>query len=321
MKLIKPEMMKEASVAITPKSLTLQILIFIVVFFTAQVAAGIIAFIPMLPEIAKISLSGEIGTITGALSSGNILIITLYATVIATGLTMIHCRFIERRPLSSMGFRKKNAASHYFAGIGVGLAMFALTYFICWAGGGITAEQISFKINYGMFAVYFLGFVFQGMSEEVVMRGYLMNSIGGKNSVYAAVIISSAAFSVTHALNPGTSFLAFLNLAFYGAFMAVYMICFDNIWGVCGIHTMWNFVQGNVFGVPVSGMNFGESIIKSALAPDKSFLNGGAFGVEGGIATTIVLAAAITVILIFYNKKITSVSETALKPYETGGNA
>ena len=63
------------------------------------------------------------------------------------------------------------------------------------------------------------------------------------------------------------------------------------------MHTVWNFVQGNVFGMEVSGLEISCSLFSSTSDPSRSLWNGGSFGAEGGLSVTIVLTIAILVML------------------------
>ena len=45
--------------------------------------------------------------------------------------------------------------------------------------------------------------------------------------------------------------------------MALYMLKTDNIWGVAALHGAWNFAQGNLVGVAVSGQDLAVAIALS----------------------------------------------------------
>ena len=66
---------------------------------------------------------------------------------------------------------------------------------------------------------------------------------------------------------------------------------------------MWNFVQSNIFGVEVSGMEVHSSLLVTKMSEAAEWLHGGAFGSEGGLDTTIVLVIAILLIWILPAKK------------------
>jgi len=123
-----------------------------------------------------------------------------------------------------------------------------------------------------------------------------MNTIGGRHNPYVAIGVSAVAFSLAHFLNPGYNILVFINLTMFGVFASLYMIAFDDIWGACAIHSVWNFLQGSFYGISVSGTGSVESIFRTTAKSSSVILTGGKFGIEGSIFTTIVLVAGISVI-------------------------
>jgi membrane protease YdiL (CAAX protease family) len=60
-----------------------------------------------------------------------------------------------------------------------------------------------------------------------------------------------------------------------------------NLWMAIGLHAAWNFTQGAIFGIPVSG-NPAQGLVTSELA-GPAILSGGGFGLE---ASAIALATA-----------------------------
>ena len=167
---------------------------------------------------------------------------------------------------------------------------------------GVNSISFCSNADYGKILLFLGGFLFQGMSEEVIFRGYLMNSIGATQKTYLAVTISAAAFSLAHAMNPGFGILIFINLTLFGIFASLYIICFDDIWGACAIHSIWNFTQGNFYGISVSGSGNYESVFRTSSESGYKILTGGDFGIEGSIFTTAVLLTAIFLVMIKINK-------------------
>ncbi len=160
-----------------------------------------------------------------------------------------------------------------------------LIVFLC-AKGGFSGS---------FFTVY--GRVVQGMAEEVLCRGYFLVSVGRRYPMSAAVLFNSCAFAALHLLNPGISPLAVANLILFGIFASICFIRTENIWLVGAVHSVWNLVQGNVYGGNVSGMKTSCSIFSAAAADGREIFHGGEFGLEGGIAVTVVLLAAILLLL------------------------
>ena len=161
---------------------------------------------------------------------------------------------------------------------------------------GTGTVKLCENVNYKLIVLYLLGFCVQGMSEEFIFRGFFMNTLGGRHHPFVAIGVSAVAFSLAHVLNPGFGVLVFINLTMFGVFAGLYMIAFDDIWGVCAIHSVWNFLQGSFYGISVSGSGETESIFRTTANSTSKLLTGGAFGIEGSIFTTVVLAAGIAVV-------------------------
>lgn len=311
---IKSEMFKESSESLASPSLPVQIFSFLIVFFIIYLLEAIIPSIisikPMMQEMQaqnmldntkKIDIKAFMGVATIVSTSPKVMIPTLLSTVFGTITSIIYCRNIEVRPVTSMGVRKRKIIPHYLQGLITGIIMMTVITLLS-VVTGVNSISVCSSINIGIILLYLLGFLVQGMSEEFIFRGYLMTTIGGHHSAWLALAISSGAFAFAHVFNPGFNVLSCINLAMFGMFAGLYMICFNDIWGVCGIHSIWNFMQGNFYGISVSGTGNTESVFRTTSKTSYSWLNGGNFGIEGSIFTTIVLLSGIVLILIKIRK-------------------
>lgn len=132
-----------------------------------------------------------------------------------------------------------------------------------------------------------------------------MSSLGSRNTALA-IFVNSAAFGIVHGLNPGLTPLAMVNLILFGLFASLYVILFDDIWGACAIHSVWNFMQGNIYGISVSGSGQSESVFSTNHQSSHGFLTGGSFGIEGSIFTTIVLLIASAIVFYAVKRKFST---------------
>ena len=132
------------------------------------------------------------------------------------------------------------------------------------------------------------------------MRGYFFVSTASCGSVPVAIFVSSGLFAAMHVGNSGVSAIALLNVFLFGVFAAIYFLKRGSIWGVCAIHSIWNFTQANVFGCNVSGLVMNTSIFSTV--GNGGAWSGGEFGPEGGLGTTVVLAIAIIIVTSLKNK-------------------
>jgi len=225
--------------------------------------------------------------------------------------TLLIIRFACKRKLSTAGFTQP-FWSEYGLGLLAGFGTFAVAVAICAVTGTLRIEGISPSLAVGPLIIIFLGFLVQGMSEELLCRGYFMLSVARKNSVAAGILCNSLVFAALHLANHGISPLALLNLFLFGVFASLYYLWRGNIWGIAAFHSMWNFTQGNVFGILVSGGSFGTSVLTSSVLESGWLVNGGDFGLEGGLAVTIVLAVGIAFIFLQNRKRIAKQAAPAL---------
>lgn len=285
----------------------LQIILFVLVFSIAQSPQSIIvSAVIIIQVISDTSIQG-IDQISAAIMemsmnpTEEVLAAQLLSTIFPAVICVIYCRFIERRSLNSMGFVKRGCVTKYLLGLAAGFAMFSLTLAISYAVGAVSFNGTD--LNNGlMFALMCMGWLIQGAEEEILCRGYFMSSLSTKLPLWAAVLISSCFFSLLHIMNAGFNLIVFANLTLTGIMFALLAIRFDSLFVCCAAHSIWNLVQGNFYGLPVSGMITGPSVFRFELAEDMELWTGGTFGLEGCISETIVMVIAIAA-LVFIPRK------------------
>lgn len=225
-------------------------------------------------------------------------IVMLFSTIAMTLLTMLFCKLIQKRKMTTLGFVKKGILKEYGLGLIIGFVIFSLAILFCVVTGSLELSGISSTFAILPFILFFVGYMIQGMAEEVLCRGYLMISIGRRYPMWVAVLLNSLFFAALHLGNAGMSVLAFINLTLFGIFASVYFIKRGSIWGIGAIHSIWNFVQGNFYGVKVSGMETSCTVFESLVVESKTLINGGDFGLEGGLAVTLVLVIGTVILLL-----------------------
>lgn len=199
-------------------------------------------------------------------------------------------RKVEKRPIRTLGFYRENFLSSLLKGFGLGLALFLLTLLGLVALGQYHFESIHLNPYSLVFVVFTIPFwILQGTAEEVVSRAWLLPQLASRTNLKLAVLISSLFFTLLHMGNSGLTPLSLMNLFLFGVAMSLYLLKTDTVWGVAGIHGAWNFAQGNLFGVLVSGQSSGTSIMKFTPQGNQDWLSGGSFGIEGSIMSSIIL--------------------------------
>jgi hypothetical protein len=125
--------------------------------------------------------------------------------------------------------------------------------------------------------------------EEILCRGYLLQNLIDIGRPRFGILFSSTIFCLLHAWNPaaGSSPIVAINLFGAGVTLALAYRVSRNIWYPTAAHFGWNFTQGVLFQVPVSGIKTDGLFDVSLVATAHTWLTGGAFGIEGSILATV----------------------------------
>lgn len=220
-------------------------------------------------------------------------------------LLFLWLRFKEGRPFSSVGLRAARPVRMLVVGLAIGAGMMALGVVIPWALGqyelGASAHG-----RLGRDAVLWLlpllvVFILQGSTEELVMRGYMLQTAGRQLPGVAAILGTSVVFSAMHLdFEP----VPFINIVLYAVSVCFVALGDGSLWRVCGIHAGWNFFQGNIFGLPVSGGTEGTSLWNFGPATGSNdLLTGGAFGVEASLVGTALLTLSLAGAVRYYRRQ------------------
>jgi membrane protease YdiL (CAAX protease family) len=241
-------------------------------------------------------------------ASGSPIISGLYwATVLVVAfagtylLLWIWLRLYERRPFWTLGLEPSGAGWKVVRGALSGLIMMGAAVGLLALAGlvepeGSAPELVGWSALPGVLIVL-LGWAVQGPAEEAVCRGWMLPVIAARYRLWLGVAVSAAFFAAAHALNPGIGPIAVVNLALYGLFAALYALREGGIWGIAPNHAVWNWAQGNLFGLEVSGTPSAGGMLVNLIEIGPDEMTGGTFGPEGGLAVTLVLLAAIAVLL------------------------
>lgn len=216
-------------------------------------------------------------------------------------------KLVENRSVSSIGLERKGLVKKYFFGFGIGFLMFSLVILLLFINGNITLVNNSPYVvgisALGSILIILPGWAVQSATEEILSRGWLMNVVGARYNGLLGLIISSALFSSLHLLNNNVSILAIINIFLVGIFFGLYVIKTKDLWGACGIHCAWNWAQGNIFGLEVSGNTVNVGSLMNLNLKGNELITGGSFGPEAGLAAAIVLLIGVIIVFIGLKKE------------------
>lgn len=183
-------------------------------------------------------------------------------------------------------------------GLCIGLLAFTLVVIPLYLSKTYILNRSDYLIN-GIINQFFL-FISVGFIEEYLCRGYIQHRLL-RFGRYPALISTSVIFSLLHLGNPGVSFLALINIALAGCFMGTVMYAFNSIHAAVGVHITWNWVQGAIFGIPVSGSE-ASGYFSTNISSNNTLVTGGKFGAEGSIICTFVMFILTIIFLLVANR-------------------
>jgi membrane protease YdiL (CAAX protease family) len=214
----------------------------------------------------------------------------LGALVVAAGLVLAWKawkRWIEREPDRELAL--PGAAGELGLGLLGGLLLFsAMTGIVALLGG---LEVLGFRGMGNLWAMVAMA-VMSGTFEEILFRGVMLRQFERLVGTWLALGITAMLFGAVHLANPGASLFAGFAIAIEAGILlgAAYLVT-RRLWLAIGLHAGWNFTQGWVFSVPVSG---GEAplglLVTRRVGPD--WLTGGDFGLEASAVAMVVATLA-----------------------------
>ena len=247
---------------------------------------GAFALLPVGAFLSVLTDAGLVASQSSA-SAAAALVSALVGATAVGGTTWAFCRYVDGRPLASLGIGVYPGWVRQLAG---GFALGAILIVLIFAvgvGGGyyrieaVAWEHLAASRLLGNLGGPFLLFALVAVYEELMARGYLLQNLAADWGLWIAVAGSSALFAFGHLLNPGAGLVSTLGLFVAGILLASGYLATRSLWLPIGLHLSWNFFQGPVFGFPVSGLVTPGLLRLSAQGPE--VLTGGAFGPEASL--------------------------------------
>jgi membrane protease YdiL (CAAX protease family) len=213
-------------------------------------------------------------------------VVALVAAGLFIGAYVVLRRFAEREPVSDLALR--GAELELGAGVAAGAGLFAVVVAIAAALGVYRVDGFNdWRTVWPLLGIA----IVSGVSEEILLRGIIFRLTERMTGSWIALAISAAIFGAGHIFNPNATWVAAFAIAIEAGLLlgAVYMLT-RRLWAAIGLHAGWNFTQGWVFGVPVSGIK--EVGLVEGRVQGPEWLSGGAFGLEASVIAMVVATAA-----------------------------
>jgi uncharacterized protein len=198
-------------------------------------------------------------------------------------------RWIERREPEELLHRA--AGREFSYGLTLGICLFATVMLVLWIVG---VYHPTGRGSIAPLAAGFLTALLAAVVEEIIFRGFLFRLTQKLGGMWGALAVTSILFGAAHAANTGATVGSSVAIALEaGVLLGAAYALTQRLWLPIGLHLGWNFAEGSIFGMSVSGGAQKGSLITGELH-GKALLTGGAFGPEASIVAVIVcLTAAI----------------------------
>jgi membrane protease YdiL (CAAX protease family) len=196
-------------------------------------------------------------------------------------------RLLDKRSFNSLGLKiDRRALLDVLIGIIIPFFMIGVVYLVELSMGWLTFNGFAWHSDppgtvISQVLISLLTFVLVGWNEELLSRGYHLQTLASGSNLPWAVVISSAVFGGLHLGNPNAAWVSAAGIFLAGVFLAYGYLRTRQLWLPIGLHIGWNTFEGVVFGFPVSGIESYHLVRTSVDGP--VLWTGGLFGPEAGL--------------------------------------
>ena len=222
------------------------------------IAVFAVALVFLLLSVARQLIGGQFGV----LGQPWFEVLSGFIAVTAVCLVYVgYVRVFERRRTVELSVH--HSLREFGLGAAIGFGLFTATVACLWAGGFYRVQ--GFDRVPSAQALVGMGLV-AGFVEEIIVRGVILRITEESLGTWIAIAISAAFFGVTHIFNPESSWFAAICIAVEaGILLAAAYVTTRRLWLPIGLHFAWNFTQGGVFGIAISGQPV-RGLLKSTLS-------------------------------------------------------
>ena len=228
------------------------------------------------------------------LQSAKVFLISSTASLIPAVIIGWLCgKYLEQLPFRALGMSLTSGwLRHLLIGFVIGAITLCLAIAIAALFGKLSFvpnETESSQILRTL-GVSFVVFAVAAAFEEVLFRGYILQTFARSGLAWLAILITSLVFGFVHLNNPNANWLGAVNTTLAGVWFGIGYLKTRDLWFVWGMHLIWNWMQGSIFGIEVSGLTeLAMSPLLKEIDAGPDWLTGGNYGIEASIACTVAL--------------------------------
>lgn len=205
-----------------------------------------------------------------------------FLVVFAAALIMAR---IEKRPVGTYGLPVRSAFKGLFwKGFLFGLLEISVVISLIAIWGGYSFGSLALHggeiVRWSFSWIIF--FLFVGLYEEFLFRGYTQFTLGEGIGYWPAAIALSISFGAIHLENPGENGAGVAGVMLAGLLWAFLLRRTGNLWFAVGMHAGFDFGETFLYSVPDSGLLL-PGHLSNAVLHGPAWLTGGAPGPEASV--------------------------------------
>ena len=209
--------------------------------------------------------------------------------------TVVVGRLLNKYSWERMGWTR-GAGVALLRGIAVGAVMAVVAIGLAIVFGARLQFTGDWSVWAGVALPLILGLLLAALAEELAFRGYPLRRLSDAIGVIPALLLLAIVFGLVHVGNPSASVFGTVNVVLAGVWLAIAFFSVGGMGLAWGAHFGWNAGLAILFDAPVSGFRFEVPVVEYTPGAH-TWVDGGAFGPEGGIASTVALLAGIVWLL------------------------
>jgi membrane protease YdiL (CAAX protease family) len=226
--------------------------------------------------------------------------VTIVTIIAATWLVL---KFIDRRAFKTIGLASGNIIKDLFTGVVIGSIWLCASLGIAWIFGW-AAPVYPAGFSWNILLISAASMFFNVVAQELLLCGFIFQTIRNRSNVTIAIIISAALFAGYHLGAFKGEWLPAVNVFAAGVFFCIAYLTTNNLWLPIAIHFSWDVLLGPVLGITESGHSNLGGGWKMFTVNGPKLLTGGSFGMEGGLIVTITTILSVLIICFIQQNKI-----------------
>jgi len=209
------------------------------------------------------------------------------------GVYVGYAHFVEQRPVTELAV--DGMWRQFGIGVLIGAGLYTACELVLMALG---IYRITGLNPWGYLVPAIAMAISSSVFEELLFRGLLFRAVETWLGSWAALVVSSLVFGLTHLINPEATLVGALFIAVEAGLLlaAAYMLT-RRLWLSIGFHMAWNYTQSAIFSGIVSGNDAAPGLIRSTIK-GPALLTGGNFGVESSVLALVLCTTTGIVMLV-----------------------